>query len=159
SGDEKADDAAAKLLDRELARLQKEIELPEQPEEGSMLLTALPLKVSFPVVRLDRTKPEEAAFVRMLLDSDEDLDKAKGPIVLPIFGRGRTLVGLEGESLTARQIESSAKFLCGACSCRVKELNPGKDLLIATNWDELLGARAEEPKEEAKAPSGDAPVI
>src|SRR5262249_43203485 len=130
SGDRDADDAAAKMLAKELARLQKEIELPEQPEDGSMLLTELPLKVAFTVVRIDRKKPEEAAFVRMLLDSDDDLDRATGPIVLPIFGRGRVLVGLEGGSLTARQIGSWARFLCGACSCRVKELNPGRDLLM-----------------------------
>jgi hypothetical protein len=152
SGDKKADDDAAKLLEKELARLQKEIELPEQPEEGSMLLTDLPLKVSFAIVRLDRTKPEEAAFVRMLLDSEEDLDKAKGPIVLPIFGRGRVLVGLEGDSLTAKEITSSAKFLCGACSCRVKELNPGMDVLLTADWDALVETAGAENRSERTPP-------
>lgn len=159
SGDEKADETAAKLLDKELARLQQEITLPEQADDvESMLLTAVPLKVAFSVVRLDRTRPEEAVFVRTLLDSDADLDKANGPIALPIFGRGRALVGLEGESLTARQIEAAAKFLCGACSCRVKELNPGMDLLMAADWDDLIGGKAEEPaKEGATEPT--APTI
>jgi len=88
----------------------------------------------------------------MLLDSEDDLDKAKGPVVLPVFGRGRVLVGLEGESLTAKEMTSSAKFLCGACSCRVKELNPGMDLLLTADWDALVEAAGAEYKAEQKDP-------
>lgn len=152
SGDRKADDDAEKLLRAELSRLEKQIVLPEQPEDGSMLLTGVPLKVAFSVVRVSRADAGESAFVRMLLDSEDDLDKAKGPIALPVFGRGRALVALEGETLCAKEIERAAKFLCGACSCRVKELNPGTDLLTSADWDGLLDAEpvAEPtPKKEA----------
>src|SRR5262249_42605094 len=58
----------------------------------------------------------------------------------PIFGRGRALCSLEGKALAAKDIEEAARFLCGACSCQVKELNPGVDLLIAADWDELIEA-------------------
>jgi hypothetical protein len=37
-------------------------------------------------------------------------------------------------------------FLAGACSCQVKEQNPGFDLLIDADWDsELFGAEGERP--------------
>jgi hypothetical protein len=152
SGDRTADDAAAALLDRELARLRDEIELPEQPEEGSMLLTALPLRVSFAVVRLDRTKAEEADLARLLLGTEDGLGKAKGPIVFPIFGRGRVLTSYEGDSLTAKEIARGARFLCGACSCQVKDLNPGTDLLMTADWDGLLDPTADPTPREAEPP-------
>ncbi|MGD9714679.1 MAG: hypothetical protein AB7V46_21860, partial [Thermomicrobiales bacterium] len=147
-GDRKADDAAETLLKRELSRMEKEIVLPEQPEEDSMLLTALPLKVLFPIVRINRTDPDESAFVRMLMNSEEELAGAKGPVIFPIFGRGRALWSLEGETLTAREIEATARFLCRDCSCRVKDDNPGTDVLIVADWDGLL-----DPSAEVKTPA------
>ena len=32
-----------------------------------------------------------------------------------------------------------AEFLTGPCSCEVKEMNPGYDLLLAANWNSLAG--------------------
>jgi hypothetical protein len=153
SGDRDADDEAARRLRRELARLQKEIKLPEQTQEGPALLTDLPLAVSFPVVRLGRRQAGEESLVQMLLASEEGIDKVKGPLVFPIFGRGRVLCGLEVQS---KEIEEAARFLCGACSCRVKELNPGVDLLLSADWDELLQGDTEETPAPA---SGKAPAI
>ena len=63
--------------------------------------------------------------MRLLLSSEAGLEKTKAPLVFPIFGRGRVLGGLE---VKAKEIEEAARFLCGACSCQVKELNPGVDL-------------------------------
>ena len=59
-------------------------------------------------------------------------------MVFPIFGRCRALLPLVGPGISAENIRSSAAFLAGACSCQVKELNPGFDLLITANWKELL---------------------
>ena len=50
------------------------------------------------------------------------------PIFLPLIGAG----------VTAENIHDSAAFLVGACSCEVKEQNPGFDLLLAADWDVLL---------------------
>jgi len=148
SGDAGADDKAGKLLDVELARLKKTIELPEPKADGPQLRYELPLRVSFPVVRLSRSDPDEALLIRMLLGCDEGLDKVAGPIVFPIFGRGRVLCGLHGEDLTAGQVERTVQFLCAACSCQVKELNPGMDLLVDANWTDLLGRPSVVEKEE-----------
>lgn len=138
SDDAKADQEAKGLLARELAKLAKTLELPEQSPEGPQLRTKLPLRVSFQVLPLSRGDVAEQPFVHMLLGSEEDLHKAKGPIVFPVFGRGRLLCALHGDDLTAKQLYNVGRFLCGACSCQVKELNPGIDLLIAADWNQLL---------------------
>jgi hypothetical protein len=138
SGDAKADDDAARMLQRELAQLQDVLKLPDQAGADPELRSDVPLRISFPVVKLPRDQAEKAFLVRALLDSEEGLAKVAGPIVFPIFGRGRALMALHGEQLAPTHVERWASFLCGACSCRVKEANPGVDLLITADWDELL---------------------
>ncbi|HEY7425207.1 MAG TPA: hypothetical protein VH682_13330, partial [Gemmataceae bacterium] len=63
------------------------------------------------------------------------------PMVFPVFGRGRALEGLIGKGINADTIENAAQFLCGACSCLIKRLNPGVDLLIAADWDAVIEDR------------------
>ncbi len=46
-----------------------------------------------------------------------------------------------GKGINAETIQDAAKFLCGACSCLVKRLNPGVDLLMAADWDAILDNR------------------
>jgi hypothetical protein len=137
--DSAADAAAARLLDRELPRLQGSARLPEPSADGPQLLSALPLKAEFTSLRLSRHDPREQVLIRALLHSGDDLDRVAGPIVFPVFGRGRALDGLHGRKLTAAGLEQELAFLCGACSCTVKELNPGLDLLMAAAWNDRLG--------------------
>jgi hypothetical protein len=80
----------------------------------------------------------------MLLPRDREI---KGPIVFPVFGRGRALGAFWDDALTARTIEEAGAFLAGACACEVKEQNPGIDLLVSLDWDQALSVvPAEEPK-------------
>jgi hypothetical protein len=138
SDDDKADRAAIDMASRELQLLERRIKLPVQSNEGPKIQLPLPLKVSFPVLVLKRDQPEEAAFVRMLLATEERLFDMKGPILYPIFGRGRVLGGLTGKEISPEQLMEVAKFLCRECSCQVKELNPGIDLLMAAHWNEMF---------------------
>jgi hypothetical protein len=143
SGDRKADDEAGRLMERELARLTEVLKLPEQAGTDPELRSSVPLRISFPVVRLGRQQADEAFLVNTLLESEEGLSNVRGPIVFPVFGRGRVLTALYGDELTATHLERWASFLCGACSCRVKEANPGVDLLVSADWDEMLQTPAE----------------
>lgn len=143
SGDQKADDATLELLQRQADRLREKIRLPEQGKEGPQLRYALPLKVSFAIQVLSRHDLAEQLFVQMLLRGDEDLTGIKGPIVFPIFGQGRMLTSFYGDDLTGRNLEEAAGYLCAACSCQVKEENPGADLLLSAPWGDLLTASAE----------------
>jgi hypothetical protein len=138
SGDAEADGEAQKLVEKELTRLEKAIELPEQSEEGPQLRTGLPLKVVFKILPMDRGDPAEDAFLKIVMATEDELDKVKGPILLPVFGRGRLLCSLFGKDIDRSQIAQVARFLCSECSCQVKELNPGVDLMIQADWRDLL---------------------
>lgn len=144
SGDSAVDNAAATLLTNELKRLETALKLPPPAEDDPAPRSNLPLKIAFSILRLSRSAPGENYFVRMLLH-DEELPAGK-PVVYPVFGRGRALAALAGADISAKTFSQAAAFLCGACSCEVKELNPGKDLLVAHNWEALLTGPAEEPK-------------
>lgn len=154
SGDEAADKSAHDLLARELARLEKSVKLPTPSDEGPQIRTAVPLKVSFAIMPLRRDDPAEQEFVKIVMSTEEDLDQAKGPIVLPVFGRGRLLCSMFGDDINATQLANVGKFLCGECSCQVKELNPGVDLLIAADWHSILdqAGPAANPRPDTPAP-------
>jgi hypothetical protein len=137
SGDAAADDAAARTLDVELKRLEQTLKLPAHAGDDPPLLSEVPVRVAFSVLRLSRGAPGEASLVRMLLSSETGLE---GPVVFPIFGRGRALWAMTGKGLTPPNIAEAAMFLIGACSCEAKELNPGVDLLFAADWEAGLAA-------------------
>lgn len=161
SGDGKADDAADKLLRAELAQLEKDIELPPADETAPDLKSPVPLKVSFSVLRLRRDAPGEAMFVRQLLAVEEGLAEVKGPIVFPIYGRARALCALHGKELTRDWVADSAGFLCRKCSCTVKRLNPGADLLVSADWAGLikLGEVPDEPEGPASSKGAEKPTV
>jgi hypothetical protein len=147
-GNQEEDDAAAKRLQAELKRLEKVVELPEGLGEGPVkLLSDLPVRIAFSMLRVSRTDAAEQVLVGMLLHSEEDLPQEKGPMAFPVFGRGRFLEGLVGKGINPDVIQSASQFLCAACSCRVKRLNPGADLLMMVEWDARLDA-AREPEPE-----------
>lgn len=138
SGQTAKDDAAAQLLQQQLKKLEQELKLPELTDSSEdKLAAALPLKVAFSVMRVSRAEAEKP-LVQMLLRSEPDLAERSDPMVFPVFGRGRALLPLIGAGVTAENIRDSAAFLVGACSCEVKEQNPGFDLLLTANWDALL---------------------
>jgi hypothetical protein len=90
----------------------------------------------FSVLPLYRTDPEERFLLDMLLHSESDLGEHKDePMVFPVFGRGRLLGCLFGEYITQKNIREAAAFLTGNCSCEIKALNPGVDLLMAARWN------------------------
>jgi hypothetical protein len=142
-GDAEKDTAALQKLEKELKGLQEAIELPPQDDDpASKLQGKLPLKILFSTMRLSRNDAAEREFVELLLGIDPELAKSKDPIVFPIFGRGRVLAGLSGDEASGRILQSAASFLCGACSCKVKLLNPGHDLPFIADWDSILEDRA-----------------
>jgi len=139
-GEEAKDAKAAEMLNEELQKLGKTIRLSQLSSEGPQLKTDIPLKVAFSVLRIKRDDAKEEGMVRVLLATEEGLDKAPGPIVFPVFGRGRALCSIYDKDLNPKQLANVTKFLCGECSCQVKELNPGVDLLLTANWPALLEA-------------------
>jgi len=127
------------------------------------------LTCKFSILPLSRTDPEERFLLDMLLHSESDLQEYKDePMVFPVFGRGRLLGCLFGEYISDKNIREAVAFITGGCSCEIKALNPGIDLLIAADWDraitdfyafdtpipELTGVMPESPgSEEKKTPN------
>jgi hypothetical protein len=135
TGDAALDEPAAMLLDEELPRLTRRLKLPELTESPEdVLLGSTPLKISFSQITVQRDDPAEQALVAMLLGCESDLGTTNEPMVFPVFGRCRVLLPLIGAGISPDNLHTSAAFLTGACSCQVKNQNPGFDLLHTANW-------------------------
>jgi hypothetical protein len=152
SGDEKKDKAAHDLVLKQLQTLEKRIKLEPVSKDGPQLRLPLPLKVWLPVLVLDRQKVEEAVLVRLLLNTGPEFAETKDPILLSIFGKGRVLPGITGEDLNEKVLIQVAEFLCGPCSCEVKDV-AGIDLLLAADWKDIAD-KLFEGKEAMPMPAG-----
>jgi hypothetical protein len=141
SGKPEADAAAEKLLRTTLAGQEKKLVLPAR-DGPSLLLSKLPLKIAFSVLNVAPNDASERFLVQMLQNLSEQAGPTTGPIVFPIFGRGRVLTMLAGESLRAEAVQETCEFLCGECSCGIKGQVPGVDLLMAADWDAKLASEA-----------------
>jgi hypothetical protein len=149
SGDKTRDAEAAKTLTAELERQQKELKVaafdPDIP--GPRLLSNLPLRVAFSVVRVSRADPAERLLVSMLTRGvKQEKDAPAAPVAVPVFGQGRALIQLTDKEIAKDEIEQVSRFLIGECSCQVKELNPGFDLLMSADWSSIREAGVTEPK-------------
>jgi len=134
SGNATKDKAAMQLLDQELATATKELK--EMASELAEELEMPGLSYEFSTLTISRSEPKEQMLLEMLLKSEPDLgDYADGPIVFPVFGRGRALYALASDGINTDTIRETIAFITGPCGCEIKMLNPGVDLLMAENWD------------------------
>jgi hypothetical protein len=153
SGNEEADAAAEALLNEASQYAGGKLEIPEgvvgrdeieagKPlplDQENVLQSDVPLKIEFSVLRVGRDDPAEQIFLPMLLNLEDDLHEwASDPMAFPIFGRGRVLEPLIAKGIARANILEDLGYLCGACSCEVKDQNPGMDLLMAVNWDAAI---------------------
>ncbi|MDZ7620210.1 MAG: hypothetical protein U1E05_24685 [Patescibacteria group bacterium] len=164
SGDSEKDRTARECLTRELVEVKQKLQIPGTEElnylpadsdtPGPEVLAmqepteAIPLKIEFSLVSLSRDNAAERSLLAMLLGSEPDLDEYAGePMVFPIFGQARILWAIVGAGINAENIHESCGFLTGACSCQVKHMNPGTDLLVEFDWVGALEGRVPPPPE------------
>ncbi len=149
SGDREKDSQVKALLAAGLARASSLLEIPEgvvrredlnrelsNIDLDDVLRSDIPLKISFVTETISRDDPAEAIFLPTLVEPEAL--RSGEPLIVPVFGRGRTPGALPASQITAERIFGACEYLCGACSCQVKEGNPGYDLLFKTSWDNLL---------------------
>jgi len=143
SGDVTKDQAALTRLQEQLEKDTEWLKLPspEEMEISAELLgsTKIPLQIQFSVVSVRRDDLKEKFLIDCLLNSESDLRDYQEPMAFPVFGRGRVLYAVVGQGIAADTIRKASSFIVGPCSCQVKEQNPGFDLLLSCNWDELVG--------------------
>ncbi len=142
----KSKDAAKNQKTKEMLhsvwrRLESELELPDGIGlPGSELHSEVPLFLRFSLLEVDPNDPQEKYLVSLMTGFQPDALENGDPLVVPIFGKGRALEVIPSSHLEEGLVADLCKFLCGACSCQVKEKNPGFDLLLACDWNvELFG--------------------
>ena len=149
SGDATKDAAAREVMEAGVKQAEATLEIPEgvirredfnkefeNIDPDNILRSGIPLKIDFVTEVVPADAPAEALFLSMLMRSGNRIPGE--PLLVPLFGRGRTFGGLTASQMTPERIVAASEYLCGACSCQVKEGNPGYDLLFRRNWDRLL---------------------
>jgi hypothetical protein len=115
-------------------------------------------KLEFGLVQVARNDVRERWLVEQLLAMESDLRDQKyatAPMAFPVFGRGRALPPCLGKGINRENLLAVADFITGACSCTVKDQNPGVDLLMACDWN----AVAEELAEKFGAEEGNESMV
>ncbi len=139
SGDQQRDAAAARVIETESRKLEQTLALPEPSPLDPPTHPDPPLKIAFSLLRVSRTDPAEQVLASQLVNWNTNLVAATEPLLFPVFGRGRTGPPAAGAVINAETLRRMAGFLTGPCSCEIKDLNPGHDLLLAANWATLPG--------------------
>ena len=141
SGNSEPDNAAARMLETSINNYQQSSTTPvsETTKQNTVADSLIPSSTNtFTILRLARNDPAEEVFIRMLLESEDDLKDTAEPMAFPIYGRGRILYALVGNGINRETIDEACSFLTGPCSCSIKDQNPGIDLLMAVDWDHLV---------------------
>lgn len=143
SGNKEKDQAAREAIERQLALDEEWLKLPsaEEMEIKPEILdnVKIKLRVDFSVLSVSRNDSQEKFLIESLLNSEPDLMDFDEPVAFPIFGRGLVLYALVGKGINGDTIRAASKFICGPCSCQVKEQNPGFDLLLEHPWEQSVG--------------------
>lgn len=151
--DTKLNERVARELEAALRQAESEIMIPDgvipragaseylrQHPEASMddvLRCDIPLKVEFGFRRLSRDDIDERATLAMINGLN---DERQRPVLVPVFGRGRMLDAIPTENVSPDSILGICSYMVSECSCTVKSLNPGTDLLLNVDWQQELGA-------------------
>jgi hypothetical protein len=129
-------------LQKQLETMTDELKLPhELSEEDTLYDTPMgdvDLRIEFSVVPLDLNDPNEIVLTTIIREAMLDTLDQYLPAAIPIFGRGRALTVLDKASIVPDVVAEVCSFLVGPCSCEVKQLNPGVDLLMPVDWDGLI---------------------
>ncbi len=101
-----------------------------------VLRSDIPLKIEFSIRILEFGNQQELAMQAMVAGFSGPVAR---PFVFPIFGRGRMIEPLPPEQFEASSVVAACKYMVGECSCVIKALNPGVDLILNTDWRATLG--------------------
>lgn len=104
---------------------------------------APPARHEISYIRVSRTAAAEQWLVRSLLAVEPDLTEIPHPMVFAVYGRGRAMPPYIGAGIEPNNLLEVVEYVTGACSCTVKEQNPGMDLLMRNDWETAAEVLAE----------------
>lgn len=128
-------------VEKRLRYLEQVVGLPQQDptDPDSQLGPGPPLRLKFATLHVSMKDPSEKLFCAMLAGAKCAEALAKGEaFAAPVFGRGRVLGSFPLRELDDTTLEDITMFLTGRCSCRVKNQNPGWDVLLQVDWESAL---------------------
>jgi hypothetical protein len=137
-------------IEKRLKFLEQVASLPIQDpnDPDSQLGPGPALLLKFTTLRLRADDPAEKILTTMLAGPEGKIDAAKA-FAAPVFGRGRVLGAWNLDQLDDASLEEACMFLVGRCSCRMKNENPGWDILLNVDWPKALEeAKAKKPAVE-----------
>lgn len=106
---------------------------PEEPENAFQV----------ELLKIDRSNVAEKWLLDSLLAMEPDLGElAEQPMLFFFYGRGRAMPPFVGRGVSPDHLLAEIEFLSGACSCMVKEQNPGFDMLFHWDWEATADAMA-----------------
>ncbi len=147
------DPVEAARIEKRLKFLEQVAALPIQDpnDPDSQLGPGPPLKLKFATLRLRLDDPAEQLLLRMLAGPRGEFDPATTSFASVVFGRGRVLGAWPLAILDDAALENASMFLVGRCGCRLKNENPGWDLLLNLDWEKALAAPATPEPQQANA--------
>ncbi|TDU72889.1 hypothetical protein EI77_01355 [Prosthecobacter fusiformis] len=149
-GGSQEDKAEAERIEKRLGFLEQVAALPVQNpnDPDSQLGPGPPLRLKFATLRLRRDDAAEQPLIRMLAGPEGKVDASTTSFAAAVFGRGRVLGAWPLADLDDASLEDACMFLVGRCSCRLKNENPGWDILMNVDWEKALAAvKADAPPE------------
>lgn len=134
------DTAKAEHIEKRLRFLEQVAALPVQDpnDPDSQLGPGPALKLKFTMLRIRRGEPSEQPLLRMLTGPGGEIDSSSTSFAAAVFGRGRVLGAWPLDVLDDAALEDVSMFLVGRCGCRMKNENPGWDLLLNVDWEQAL---------------------
>lgn len=134
------DAAEVERIEKRLKFLEQVAALPIQDpnDPDSQLGPGPPLRLKFTTLRLRRDDPAEKVFLKMLAGPKGEIDPETTSFAAPVFGKGRVLGAWPLALLDDATLEEASMFLVGRCGCRIKNENPGWDLLLNVDWEKVL---------------------
>ncbi|WP_395752390.1 hypothetical protein [Prosthecobacter sp.] len=151
------DTAEVERIEKRLKFLEQVAALPIQDpnDPDSQLGPGPPLRLKFATLRLNRDDPAEQVLLRMLAGPQTAIDPAKTSFASVVFGRGRVLGAWPLDILDDAALENACMFLVGRCGCRLKNENPGWDILLNLDWEKALAAPQSAAPSSAQPPAAD----
>ncbi len=129
-------------LRQQLDTMTEELKLPHELSQEDTVydtpMSDVDLRIEFSMIPLDLSDPNEIILTTIIRKAMLDTLDQYLPAAIPIFGRGRALTVLDKASIVPEVVAEVCQFLVGPCSCEVKAMNPGVDLLMPVDWDGLI---------------------
>jgi hypothetical protein len=144
----------AEQIEKRLRFLEQVAALPIQDpnDPDSQLGPGPPLRLKFAALRVRRDDPVESLLLRMLAGPSGEMDARATSFASVAFAKGRVLGAWPLDAVDDRLLEDACMFLVGRCSCRLKNENPGWDLLLNVDWASELERVMKSGAEAAAAP-------